>query len=687
MGTRARRSRRLLSLSGSAAASCPVRRARPSDRRQRPHPRRPRRIDRRPHAHVGEAGALRASGCWRPWWRSGASPRAATRTPTTRPPRRRRRRAGRRCSTAPSTPPASSPWTSRPPPSGRWGSRSGCSGSARSPCCCRRRWPASAQRWSCGPRSGARSGPLPRSSQASRSRLTPVAALMFRYNNPDALLTLLLVAAAWALVRGLEDDRFRWPILAAALVGLAFLTKYLQAYLVLPAFALTYLVAARGGLRRRVTGLAAVGRDRPRLVVLVGRGRGAGARRRASVHRRQQQQLCPGPHPGLRRPGPDPRPGWRPGRRRARRWGTGRGRSRRRWRVRWRVGRAAHVQRPVGGRDQLAAPRRGGRSRHRPRGPPASAQDGCPPRRLPAVGNVGRRARRGVLAHERHRPPVLRGRDRPGGRCARRRGHRGAVAAAGADRGGRDRPGGGAGRNGLVGPAGPWTGRPTWRPAPVSAPCSWRWRRPSCWRSRRSPDDVAGGARRPRGARRGARRGAHGPRDLHGRDDGPAAGRRRSGGGPGGCRPRRRPGRRPRRRPGRWPRARSRRVPRRPRGHERRAGAVPPGEPRRRDMAGRSLVRQPGRAAPARDGGARDGDGWLHGVRSRAHARPAAGIRSRRQRPVRPPRRQGWRSRRVLRRRRAGQRRRRADRVGQLGVHPGRVPGVSATLYDCAGAG
>jgi 4-amino-4-deoxy-L-arabinose transferase-like glycosyltransferase len=89
--------------------------------------------------------------------------------------------------------------------------------------------------------------------------LTPVAAVMFRYNNPDALLTLLLVAAAWALVRGLEDDRFRWPVLAATLVGFAFLTKYLQAYLVLPAFVLTYLVASRGGLRRRVTGLALSG--------------------------------------------------------------------------------------------------------------------------------------------------------------------------------------------------------------------------------------------------------------------------------------------------------------------------------------------------------------------------------------------------------------------------------------------
>lgn len=86
--------------------------------------------------------------------------------------------------------------------------------------------------------------------------LTPVAGLMFRYNNPDAVLTLLLVAAAWALVRGLDDDRLRWPVLAAILVGLAFLTKYLQAYLVLPAFAVTWLVAARGDLRRRLTGLA-----------------------------------------------------------------------------------------------------------------------------------------------------------------------------------------------------------------------------------------------------------------------------------------------------------------------------------------------------------------------------------------------------------------------------------------------
>ncbi|MEK6225429.1 MAG: glycosyltransferase family 39 protein [Chloroflexota bacterium] len=86
--------------------------------------------------------------------------------------------------------------------------------------------------------------------------LTPVAVLMFRFNNPDAVLTLLLVSTAWAVLRGLENGRFRWAILASVLIGLAFLTKYLQAYLVLPAFALVWLVAAHGHLRRRIAGLA-----------------------------------------------------------------------------------------------------------------------------------------------------------------------------------------------------------------------------------------------------------------------------------------------------------------------------------------------------------------------------------------------------------------------------------------------
>jgi 4-amino-4-deoxy-L-arabinose transferase-like glycosyltransferase len=55
--------------------------------------------------------------------------------------------------------------------------------------------------------------------------LTPVAVVMFRFNNPDALLTLLLVASAWALLKALSSGRTGWMLLSAGLVGLAFNTK------------------------------------------------------------------------------------------------------------------------------------------------------------------------------------------------------------------------------------------------------------------------------------------------------------------------------------------------------------------------------------------------------------------------------------------------------------------------------
>ena len=75
--------------------------------------------------------------------------------------------------------------------------------------------------------------------------LTPVAALMFRFNNPDALLVLLLTARRRTpTVRALEKAARAGSCSPAALVGFGFLTKMLQAFLVVPAFALVYLVAA-----------------------------------------------------------------------------------------------------------------------------------------------------------------------------------------------------------------------------------------------------------------------------------------------------------------------------------------------------------------------------------------------------------------------------------------------------------
>jgi 4-amino-4-deoxy-L-arabinose transferase-like glycosyltransferase len=86
---------------------------------------------------------------------------------------------------------------------------------------------------------------------------TPVATLMFRFNNPDALLVLLLVGAAYAVTRALESTRTRWLVLAGALVGFGFITKMLQAALVVPGFGLVYLVYAQTTLRRRVMQLVA----------------------------------------------------------------------------------------------------------------------------------------------------------------------------------------------------------------------------------------------------------------------------------------------------------------------------------------------------------------------------------------------------------------------------------------------
>ena len=85
--------------------------------------------------------------------------------------------------------------------------------------------------------------------------VTPVAVLMFRFDNPDALLVLLLVAAGYATVRAVEKASWKWLALVGVLLGFGFLTKMLQAFLVLPGFALVYLVAAPTSLLRRLRDL------------------------------------------------------------------------------------------------------------------------------------------------------------------------------------------------------------------------------------------------------------------------------------------------------------------------------------------------------------------------------------------------------------------------------------------------
>jgi 4-amino-4-deoxy-L-arabinose transferase-like glycosyltransferase len=89
--------------------------------------------------------------------------------------------------------------------------------------------------------------------------ITPVAALIFRYNNPDALMVLLITIGAYCLARAVQAASWRWLALVGVAFGFAFLTKMLEGLLVLPAFAVAYLLFAPTGWWKRLTHLLIAG--------------------------------------------------------------------------------------------------------------------------------------------------------------------------------------------------------------------------------------------------------------------------------------------------------------------------------------------------------------------------------------------------------------------------------------------
>ena len=102
-------------------------------------------------------------------------------------------------------------------------------------------------------------GPLAGLIAGAIMALTPVATLMFRFDNPDALLVLLITLAAYATTRAIESGRTRWLVLAGAFVGLGFLAKQLAAFTVLPGLALGYLWAGPPKIGKRIWQLLAGG--------------------------------------------------------------------------------------------------------------------------------------------------------------------------------------------------------------------------------------------------------------------------------------------------------------------------------------------------------------------------------------------------------------------------------------------
>ena len=88
---------------------------------------------------------------------------------------------------------------------------------------------------------------------------TPVAVLMFKFNNPDALLVLLMIAAVWAMLRAVETARLNYLILCGVFVGFGFLTKQLQVMLVVPPLAMAYFFFGPPKLGKRIVHLVVAG--------------------------------------------------------------------------------------------------------------------------------------------------------------------------------------------------------------------------------------------------------------------------------------------------------------------------------------------------------------------------------------------------------------------------------------------
>ena len=86
--------------------------------------------------------------------------------------------------------------------------------------------------------------------------ISPVSVVTNRNVTIDSTLALCLLLGAWAVLRAAETGKLRWLLLSALIVGIGFNIKMLEAYLVVPAFGLLYLLAAPTSIRKRVLHLA-----------------------------------------------------------------------------------------------------------------------------------------------------------------------------------------------------------------------------------------------------------------------------------------------------------------------------------------------------------------------------------------------------------------------------------------------
>ncbi|WP_411809558.1 glycosyltransferase family 39 protein [Bacillus haynesii] len=82
--------------------------------------------------------------------------------------------------------------------------------------------------------------------------LTPIAVAVSRTNNIDSMLVFTLLLGTWCLMKAVKQGRLIWLLTAFGLIGLGFNMKMLQAFMVLPAFLLFYLIAAHANWKKKI---------------------------------------------------------------------------------------------------------------------------------------------------------------------------------------------------------------------------------------------------------------------------------------------------------------------------------------------------------------------------------------------------------------------------------------------------
>lgn len=86
--------------------------------------------------------------------------------------------------------------------------------------------------------------------------VTPVAVAVQRSNNVDGILVFTLLLATWMLLKGIRNQHTGWILGGFAMIGVAFNEKMLQAYMILPAVYLFYVLAYKVNWKKKLSVLA-----------------------------------------------------------------------------------------------------------------------------------------------------------------------------------------------------------------------------------------------------------------------------------------------------------------------------------------------------------------------------------------------------------------------------------------------